>query len=84
MKSKPTDDNLFAYTNLPHLELVGNGRCMVDGLKGITEYNRERIKMNLGKYSVCFIGSELSINAFSPEGAVVEGDILSVEFAGNA
>ena len=84
MKKRPESDNLITYTNRPHLELTGNTQCIIDGLKGITEYTKEKIKMNLGKYSVCFFGDELYINSFSPEGAIIEGTIVSMEFEGNA
>lgn len=81
-KVKNTDD-IVTYTHSPHLELVGNSECVVDGLKGIIEYTKEKIKINLGKYFVTFIGDELYINSFSHEGAVVQGTIISVEFESN-
>lgn len=80
MKNK---DNLISYTNAPHLELVGNTQCIIDGLKGIAVYSSDKIKVNLGKYYVSFFGDSLFINAFSPEGAIVEGTIISLEFESN-
>ena len=80
MKSK---DNIISYTNEPHLELVGNSQCIVDGLKGIAVYTAQKIKVNLGKYYVTFFGDNLFINAFSYEGAIVEGTIVSLEFESN-
>lgn len=81
-KVKNTDD-IVTYASEPHLELTGNSECIVDGLKGIIEYTKEKIKINLGKYFVTFLGDELYINSFSHEGAVVQGTIISVEFEGN-
>ena len=81
-KVKNTDD-VMTYTNEPHLELTGNSECIVDGLKGILEYTKEKIKINLGKYCVTFFGDALYINSFSHEGAIVQGTIISVEFEGN-
>lgn len=81
-KVKNTDD-IVTYTNIPHLELVGNSECVVDGLKGIIEYTKEKIKINLGKYFVTFLGDGLYINSFSHEGAVIQGTIISVEFESN-
>ena len=37
--------------------------------------------IHLGKYCLEVVGSNLCINEFSPEGAVIEGDILSVEYS---
>ncbi|MBQ9227892.1 MAG: YabP/YqfC family sporulation protein [Eubacterium sp.] len=84
MKRKTENDSLLAYTGRPHLELVGNTRCLVDGLQGISEYTADKIKMSLGKYAVCFYGDGLYINSFSPAGAIIEGTIVSVEFESNA
>ncbi|MBR1762046.1 MAG: YabP/YqfC family sporulation protein [Eubacterium sp.] len=80
MKSK---DNTVSFVKDSRLELIGNGRCVVDGLKGIEIYNSDKIKVNLGKYYVTFFGDNLFINAFSPEGAIVEGTIISLEFESN-
>ncbi|MBR3150265.1 MAG: YabP/YqfC family sporulation protein [Eubacterium sp.] len=76
-------DSIVEYTASPHLEIVGNNQCVVDGLKGILEYTKDKIKIDLGKYAVTFTGSELYINALSHEGAVVEGTIMSMEFCSN-
>ena len=76
-------DEIISYTNKPHLELVGNSECVVDGLKGIAVYTAEKIKIDLGKYFVTFLGDNLFINSFSHEGAVVEGTIISLEFESN-
>lgn len=74
-------DDLITYTNEPHIEILGNTRCVVDGLKGIIEYTSDRIKINLGKSIVTFSGDDLYIDSFSQEGAVVEGTIISMEFS---
>lgn len=76
-------DGIIEYTASPRLEIVGNSQCVVDGLKSILEYTKDKIKIDLGKYAVEFYGCELYINALTHEGAVVEGTIVSVEFCGN-
>jgi len=84
MKKRPESDSITGFTGLSRIELTGNRKCIIDGLKGIREYHRDRICMDLGKYSVCFLGDELYINCFSPEGAVIEGTIIALEFESNA
>lgn len=69
------------YTGEPHLEIIGNFECIVDGLKSITEYSAEKIKLCIGKRAVTFLGENLHIKSFTPQGAVVQGEILSVEFS---
>jgi sporulation protein YqfC len=80
IKSKDID-NFVNYTKQPHLEIFSNSQCIVDGLKGIVEYSRDKIKINLGKSLVTFWGDGLYINSFSPDGAIVEGNIISMEFS---
>ena len=84
MKKSKASEELIEYTSQPHLELISNSCCIVDGLKGIIEYTKEKIKINLGKYCVTFLGDGLYIDSFSHEGAVVEGTIISLEYESNA
>jgi len=76
-------DNLIDYAVSPRIELTGNTQCVVEGLRGITAYSSDKIKVNLGKFSVSFFGDSLFINAFSYEGAIIEGTIVSLEFESN-
>ncbi|MBE6719613.1 MAG: hypothetical protein E7571_03015 [Ruminococcaceae bacterium] len=76
-------DSMIEYTAKPHIEIIGNNECVVDGLKSILEYTKDKIRIDLGKYSVTFFGDELYINSFSHEGAVVEGTIIGMEFGSN-
>lgn len=76
--SIPTE-TVAGYTAAPHLHLVGSGQCVVDGLKGIKQYTTESIIIDVGAYCVRIVGSGLCINEFSPEGAIIEGDILCLE-----
>ena len=38
-----TDFPIEYYTGEPHLEVIGNFECVVDGLKSIMEYSSDRI-----------------------------------------
>lgn len=76
-----TDFPLEYYTGEPHLEIIGNFECVVDGLKSIVEYTSDKIKLNIGKRAVTFFGEDLHINSFTPQGAVVQGFIMSMEFS---
>lgn len=76
-------DNLISYAAAPRIELTGNSQCVVEGLKGIEAYSADKIKVNLGEYYVSFFGDSLFINAFSYDGAIIEGTIVSLEFESN-
>ena len=76
-------DDIIAYTAQPRIEIIGNSEFVVDGLKSVLEYTKEKIKIDLGKYSVAFYGDALYINAFTHEGAVVQGTVVTMEFCSN-
>ena len=76
-KIKPQDyDYCFGK---PRLEMTGR-ECLVDGLQSIVEYSNEKIVVSLGTQMITFLGDDLRINSFTREGAVVEGNIISMEF----
>lgn len=64
----------------PRLEMTGN-ECLVDGLDSILEYSNDKITVRLGSQIITFFGDDLKINSFTREGAVVEGNIISMEFS---
>lgn len=66
--------------NCGYIEIISNCCALVDGCKGILEYDENIIKLSLGKNAVCFTGNNLSIKSLSMEQAMVEGFIVSMEF----
>ena len=80
---KSSSDSISEYVLSPRIELLKNTSCTVEGIKGICEYKNDFIKIDLGKINVTFFGDGLCIRAFSPEGAYIEGTIVSVEFESN-
>ena len=80
MKKISKTDTVIGYSCTSHIHLIGSGECVVDGLKRVLEYTSDYIKIDLGKFCVGISGCCLRINEFSPEGAIIKGDILSVEY----
>ncbi len=68
--------------NCGYIEIISNTCALVDGCKGIMEYDENTVRLSLGKKSVCFCGSNLSIKSLSMEQAMVEGLIVNLEFCG--
>ncbi len=64
----------------PKIELTGNREAVVDDCRGIIEYYENRIKINLGKGAVTFLGSNLHIGSMSENSAVITGSIQTIEF----
>ena len=55
--------------------------AVVDGLKSVLEYSENKIVFDIGKKSVAIHGSDLEIDYFTPQGAVVRGTIISLDFS---
>lgn len=69
-----------AMFNMPHFEMNGNREVIIEGCKGILEYDENIIKINTGKIISQFIGRNLSIKGLGPNDLIVTGFITSIEF----
>lgn len=69
-----------AIFNTAHFEMNGNTEVVVDGSKGILQYDENIIKINTGKMITIFYGRNLTIKCLTPDSLVVEGFITSIEF----
>ena len=80
-KKANKESNAFEYYfGIPRLEMTGR-ECLVDGLEGIIEYSSTKITVSLGSQLITFIGNDLKINSYTREGAIVEGNIMAMEFS---
>ncbi len=62
------------------IELYGNREAVVDGCRGVLEYDETTIKLNMGKSRITFSGSGMLIRAYDKDHAEIEGSFSSVEF----
>lgn len=62
------------------IELLSNREALVDGCKGVMEYNENFIRLNLGKMTVRFCGRNLQLRGMSEGNVVIEGFIQSIDF----
>ncbi len=67
--------------NLSHIEIAGNTRVLIEGCKGILEYETDRIRISTGKMMVKFTGRNLSLRCMNGENAEIEGFFTSIEFS---
>lgn len=65
----------------PFIEISGNHEAVVDGCKGILQYDEDVIRLNAGKVIINFKGCELSICSMLSERVVINGKILSIDFS---
>ncbi len=65
---------------MTHLEFSGNREVVVEGCRGILEYDEDVVCMDLGKLKVRFLGRGLSLRNFTDHSAILNGFVTSVEF----
>ena len=80
LKEKMKPEGFDYFFGKPRIEMAGS-ECLVDGLQSIIEYSSEKIVVSLGSQIITFFGDDLRINSFTREGAIVEGNIISMEFS---
>lgn len=67
--------------SMAHIELCGNCEAIVEGCRGVLEYNDKFIKLDTGRLTVAFSGSDLCLGTFQLEQTVIHGSIISIEFS---
>lgn len=77
LNSAVLDDDLIKG---PHIELFYNNQIVIDGCKGIYEYNDAYLKLRLNKGSLVISGSNFDIVTFENNTITVKGKIISLEF----
>lgn len=70
-----------AVTDSFRIEFRGNTDVVIEGCKGIIEYEESCIALNLGKNIVRFCGADLEINSFSEEQAILKGTVVVMEYS---
>jgi len=90
LKSKPSRprlDLLGRILELPpgmsggsHIEVFSNREAIVDGCRGVMEYDESGIRLNVGTGTVRVFGRGLSIDSFGEGQVVIKGFIQNVEF----
>ena len=63
-----------------HIEMVSNKEALIDGCKGIVEYNENIIRLNIPEGQIQFRGRGLEIACMSEESMIVRGYIMGLEF----
>jgi len=62
------------------IEIVGNREAIIQGSKGIIEYNDELIRINLDDFEVQVYGQKLTIQCLSQDSLEIKGIISRVEY----
>ena len=65
---------------MTQIQLISNREALVDGCKGVIEYNEDFIRLNLGNMTVRFTGRGLQLRSMSEESLIIHGFIQSLEY----
>lgn len=68
------------FVDEPIIEISGNREMIVDGCKGIVEYEETIIKLSLGDLVLSLSGDNLLIKSFDNSVAVISGQICEISF----
>jgi sporulation protein YqfC len=68
-------------SGMAHFELSGNREVVVDGCRGILEYDENVIRLLAGKLTVRFTGRGLELRNLRKDSAIIEGFITAIEFS---
>lgn len=68
------------FADEPKIEMLGNREMIIDGCKGVVEYDETIIKLSLGEYVLSLSGDNLLINSFDNSVAVISGQICEISF----
>ena len=90
LKSKPSRpklDFLGKILELPpgmsggaHVEVFSNREAVVDGCRGVMEYDEAGIRLNVGTGTLRVLGRGLDIDYFGDGQVVIKGFIQNIEF----
>ena len=67
-------------TGDPTIELLGNRQMVMEGCRGIMEYDENYIKINGGRYAVSVMGEQLELKNLTDKSCTIVGRIDSSGF----
>ena len=77
---KFVEESFISEVTEPEIHLNGNLSAILDGAKGILEYNGCCVRVGMGKFSVRISGNDLTIKTLSSSKMMVCGFIASLDF----
>ena len=79
-RRKPEPPVLAANLGRLHMEISGNREVILEGNRGILEYNDNSIKLSTGKMILAFSGRGMHIKCMNDSELVIHGFITSIEY----
>ena len=63
-----------------YIEIYDNNEIVLEGCKGILEYNDTTVKVNTGSYVFSVVGRGINIKCLTEASMVISGFITTIEF----
>lgn len=63
-----------------HMEISGNSEIVLEGCRGVLEYNDSTVKVNTGAFVLSIMGRGIVIKCYNEASMVIQGYITTVEF----
>jgi len=67
-------------TSGPYIEIHGTGEMVVEGCKGILDYDGNLVRLSVGRFAVTVLGEKLEITHYSDGSCTVAGEIRNIGF----
>lgn len=67
-------------TSGPYIEVHGTGEMVVEGCKGILDYDGNVVRLSAGRFAVTVLGEQLEIIHYSDGSCTVTGIIRNIGF----
>ncbi len=78
--SDSMDFPLETLYNLSQIQLTGNREAIVEGCKGILEYDDCMIRLKTKSMQISFWGSGLMLKCLNTDNVIIEGKLERLEF----
>ncbi len=74
------DDLVNKLSACTRVELTSDCEALIEGCKGILEYDDSIIRIAAKRFELRFTGHNLTLRSLSEEDIAIEGKILGIEF----
>ena len=68
------------HLNEAKIEMLGNREIIIDGCKGVIDYDENTIKLNIGDLALCLVGTDMVIESFDSGVAIIRGRFAEISF----
>jgi len=79
--AKKTDIPLNIIKDQTHYEFNSNKEIIIEGCRGILQYEENIVRLNMKNMITIFCGRKLSIKCLTEDSLIITGFITSVEFS---